>query len=166
MSRKTKGTGAGENGSGRVLTPERVLELIPQAEPFRFVDEILEVDENHITARYRFPPDADFYRGHFPGNPVTPGVILLESMAQVSVVALGIYLFALEGGEEEVHRRIALFTDADVEFGGLVKPGDRVTVRARKKFFRRMKIRSEAEMHLDDGTLVCSGTISGMGVER
>lgn len=152
------------DGEGVVLGPEEVLELIPQAEPFRFVDEILEVDEDHIVARYRFRPDADFYRGHFPGNPVTPGVILLESMAQVSVVALGIHLFALQGGMEEVRRRIALFTDAEVEFGGLVKPGQRVTIRAKKKFFRRGKIRSEAEMTTDDGTIVCSGTISGMGV--
>lgn len=147
-----------------VLGPDQVLELLPQQEPFRFVDEIVEVDEDHIVGRYTFRPGAEFYRGHFPGNPVTPGVILLESMAQVSVVALGIYLFALKGGLAEVHRRIALFTDADVEFGGLVKPGQPVTIRARKKFFRRMKIRCEAEMRLDDGTLVCSGTISGMGV--
>lgn len=151
-------------GEGVVLGPEEVLELVPQAEPFRFVDEILEVDEDHIVARYRFRPDADFYRGHFPGNPITPGVILLESMAQVSVVALGIHLFALQGGMEEVRRRIALFTDAEVEFGGLVEPGQRVTIRAKKKFFRRGKIRSEAEMTTDDGTIVCSGTISGMGV--
>jgi 3-hydroxyacyl-[acyl-carrier-protein] dehydratase len=157
---------AGTDTTGVRLAPEEVLELIPQAEPFRFVDEILEVDEHRIRARYTFRSDHDFYRGHFPGNPVTPGVILLESMAQVSVVALGIYLFALEGGREEVERRLALFTDAEVDFGGLVKPGDRVTIEATKKFFRRMKIRSEAEMRLDDGTLVCSGTISGMGVER
>ncbi len=148
------------------LSPGEVLALVPQAEPFRFVDEILEVDADHIVARYRFRPQSDFYRGHFPGNPVTPGVILLESMAQVSVVAQGIYLLALEGGMEEVSRRIALFTDAEVEFSGLVKPGERVTITARKKFFRRAKIRSEAEMHLDDGTLVCSATISGIGVLR
>lgn len=152
--------------SGTELSPAEVLELLPQAEPFRFVDEILEVDEDHIVARYRFRPDADFYRGHFPDNPVTPGVLLLESMGQVGVVALGIYLLAREGGAEEVRRRVALFTDAEVEFSGVVKPGDRVTVEARKVFFRRGKIRSEAEMRTDDGTLVCEATISGMGVRR
>lgn len=155
-----------ERGTSVALGPDEILEMIPQAEPFRFVDEIVEIDEDHIVARYTFDPAADFYRGHFPGNPVTPGVILLESMAQISVVALGVHLLALEGGLELVRNRIALFTDAEVEFGGLVEPGARVTVRARKKFFRRMKIRSEAEMHLDDGTLVCSGTISGMAVPR
>lgn len=146
------------------LSSDRILELMPQAEPFLFVDEIVEVDEDHIVARYRFRPDADFYRGHFPGKPVTPGVLLLESMAQVGVVALGIYLFHRQGGLDAVRSRIALFTDATVDFSGMVEPGQRVTVSATKVFFRRGKIRSEAEMRLEDGTVVCSGTISGMGV--
>ena len=47
-----------------------------------------------------------------------------------------------------------------------VKPGDRVTVECRKVFWRRRKLRAEAEMKLDDGTVVCSGNVSGMGVMR
>jgi 3-hydroxyacyl-[acyl-carrier-protein] dehydratase len=77
---------------GDPLRGEEVLELLPQQEPFRFVDEILEVDSEHIVSRYTFRPGADFYRGHFPGNPITPGVLLIEAMAQTGVVALGIYL--------------------------------------------------------------------------
>jgi 3-hydroxyacyl-[acyl-carrier-protein] dehydratase len=146
------------------LRPDEVLDLLPQQEPFRFVDEILAVDENSIRARYTFRPDADFYRGHFPGNPVTPGVILLESIAQVGVVALGIYLLALEGGPEEVRRRLALFADGEVEFSGVVLPGTEVEIHARKIFYRRGKLRSEAEMRLADGSVVCSATIAGMGV--
>ncbi len=151
---------------GTKLTPAQVLELLPQQEPFRFVDEILEVSEDHIVAQYRFRPDADFYRGHFPGDPVTPGVLLLESFAQIGVVALGIYIIALEHGIEGVMKRVALFSDANVDFTGVVKPGDRVTTSARRVFFRRNKFRSEATMTLDDGTVVLSGTISGVGVER
>ncbi len=151
---------------GTKLTPGQVLELLPQQEPFRFVDEILEVSEDHIVAQYRFRPDADFYRGHFPGDPVTPGVLLLESFAQIGVVALGIYIIALEHGIEGVMKRVALFSDANVDFTGVVKPGDRVTTSARRVFFRRNKFRSEATMTLDDGTVVLSGTISGVGVER
>ena len=148
------------------LSPDEVLELLPQQEPFRFVDEILEVDENHIVARYRFRPEADFYSGHFPGDPITPGVILVESLAQVGVVALGIYLYALEFGREGVTERVALFTDASIDFSGIVKPDEQVTISAKKVFFRRGKLRTEASMALDDGTVVCSGTISGLGVER
>ena len=149
-----------------ILSPAEVLELIPQQEPFRFVDEILEISKDHIVAHYRFRPDADFYRGHFPGNPVTPGVILLECIAQVGVVALGIYLVALEAGLGAVESRLALFADATVDFSGIVKPGERVVVSATRTFWRRGKLRSEAEMHLDDGTAVCHASISGMAIQR
>ena len=154
------------DSDGVVLSPDEVLELLPQKEPFRFVDEIIEVDEAHIKARYRFRPEADFYRGHFPGNPVTPGVILLEAIAQVGVVALGIFLIAQDKGRAEVERTISLFTDAEVDFSGLVKPGDAVTISATKVFFRRGKLRSKAEMTLHDGTVVCAATISGIGVTQ
>ena len=145
------------------LTPAQVLAALPQREPFRFVDAILELDDEHIVATFRFREDADFYRGHFPGNPVTPGVLLVESMAQAAVVSLGIYLLHKEMAEE-AGKLVTLFTDVNVEFSGLVRPGDRVLIHGRKLFFRRRKLRAEAEMRLEDGTLVCSGTLSGMGV--
>ena len=145
---------------------EDILALVPQQQPFRFIDEIVELDEEHIVATYVYPPDSEFYRGHFPGNPVTPGVILIETMAQAAVVALGIYLVACAKGLEEVQKLLTVFTDANVDFSGAVSPGDRVTVTGRKVFFRRNKLRSECEMRLDDGTIVCSGTLSGMGVPR
>ena len=147
------------------ITGATLLELLPQREPFRFVDEIVEVDEEHIVARYTFRPEADFYRGHFPGNPITPGVLLIESMAQTGVVALGIYLVASEKGVEEVRRVLTVFTDVSAEFSGVVRPGETVTIAARKVFFRRMKLRAEVEMHKADGSLVASATVAGMGVE-
>ena len=143
-------------------TPEEVLARIPQQEPFRFVDEILSIDEEAIEACYTWRRDADFYRGHFPGNPVTPGVLLIESMAQAAVVAHGIYLLSREGADPE--KLVTFFTDAQIDFSGMVKPGDRVEIRGRKLFWRRRKLRSEAEMRLADGTVVCSGVLSGMGV--
>ena len=149
-----------------MLSGKEILTLLPQQEPIRFVENILEVDEDHIIANYRFRPEADFYKGHFPGNPVTPGVILLESLAQVGVVALGIYLFALEEGLRGVTDKIALFVDADVEFSGMVLPGEKVIISGKKVFFRRNKLRTEAMMTTEDGSLVCSGTISGLRVQQ
>jgi len=145
------------------LTPGEVLRALPQRPPFRFVDEILEIDDEHIVAAYRFPENADYYRGHFPGNPITPGVLLLEAMAQAGVVAHGIYLLARDARADE-ERMLTLFTDATVEFTGIVRPGDRVLVRARKLLFRRRLLRSAVELALEDGRVVCSGTLSGMGV--
>ena len=148
------------------LRPEEVLALVPQQPPFRFIDEIIELDPQHIVAQYVFPEDADFYRGHFPGRPITPGVILIEAMAQAGVVAFGIYLYALEFSAQEVESMLTVFTDASVDFSGQVLPGDRVTTTGRLKFFRRKKLKAEVEMRLDDGTVVCSGELSGMGVPR
>ena len=142
-----------------------VLEHLPQQEPFRFVDRILEVDDDHIVATFRFREDHDFYRGHFPGNPVTPGVILVESMAQVGVVALGIYLVSKES-PEEVSTLVTMFSDMAVDFTGVVRPGDEVTITGHKEFFRRRKLRSKVAMTLADGTTVASGIVSGMGVPR
>ena len=148
------------------MTPEAVLTAVPQREPFRFIDEILELDESHIVAAATFSPEADFYRGHFPGNPITPGVILVEAMAQAGVVAQGIYLLASELGRDEADKYITLFTDAQVEFSGIVHPGERVQTTGRVQFFRRRKLRSEVEMCRADGSVVCSGTIAGMGIPR
>ncbi len=151
--------------SGTRLTPKQVLDLIPQQDPFRFIDDILELDDDHIVGTYRFCPDSDFYRGHFPGYPVTPGAIMVESLAQVGIVALGIYLLARES-EADTAKVTTLFTDLNVEFSGIVNPGDRVTITAEKIFFRRLKLRSKAKMQLDDGTIVCSGIVSGMGIPK
>ena len=148
------------------MTPEAVLAAIPQQEPFRFIDEILELAEDHIVASTTFGANSGFYRGHFPGNPITPGVILIEAMAQAGVVALGIYLLHREIGADEAAKYTTLFTDAEVEFSGIVLPGMRVITTGRVVFFRRRKLRCAVEMKLEDGTLVCSGTLSGMGVPK
>jgi 3-hydroxyacyl-[acyl-carrier-protein] dehydratase len=145
-------------------TPSQILALVPQQPPFRFVDEILELDDEHIVSRYRFTPEHDFYRGHFPGNPITPGVILIETMAQTGVVALGLYLLAKEVGLDALPSLVTMFTDVQADFSGVVRPGETVTVHARKEFFRRRKIRSSVELRRGDGAVVCAGTCSGMGV--
>jgi 3-hydroxyacyl-[acyl-carrier-protein] dehydratase len=149
-----------------VLAPAEVLARIPQREPFRFVDEIVEVDDEHVTATYRWREDADFYRGHFPGDPVTPGVLLVEALAQSSVVALGAYLLAKELPEAEAAKIVPFFTDANVEFTGVVRPGARVHMASRRVYWRMRKLRIEGQMTLDDGTVVCAGTLSGLGVAR
>ena len=145
-----------------MLSPTQILALMPQRPPFLFVDELLEVDAEHAVGRYTFPPEADYYRGHFPGRPVTPGVILIEALCQVGLVALGIYLGAADGASGE--GLLTLFTNVDVEFARLVRPGETVTVHARKRYWRMRKLQAEATMRAADGAVVCSGTVAGMAV--
>jgi 3-hydroxyacyl-[acyl-carrier-protein] dehydratase len=149
-----------------VLTPSQVLDLLPQQRPFRFVDEILEVDAQRISGRYTFRHDESFYAGHFPGRPITPGVILLESMCQVGVVSLGIYLFALDHSVEEARRWTTLFVEAESEFLKSVLPGETVTIRGERIFWRRNKLRARIEMFAADGTLLALTTASGLGVRN
>ena len=148
------------------LNPSQVLEMLPQRSPFRFVDEIVELDENRILGTYTFKHSESFYQGHFPTRPITPGVILLESMAQVGVVCLGIYLLSLEVDCAEVSQWTTFFTDAQVEFLAPVLPGDKVLIRGKRELWRRRKLRSEIEMVRSDGTMVASAIASGIGVRN
>ncbi|HET7552136.1 MAG TPA: 3-hydroxyacyl-ACP dehydratase FabZ family protein [Gemmatimonadaceae bacterium] len=153
-----------DGNGGRVLAPDEVLALVPQQHPFRFIDEITDISEDRIEGRYTFRTDESFYEGHFPGMPLTPGVILLETMAQTGVVALGIYLKALEVGLEELPRWRSIFTDAEVEFLDGVLPGEQVICRGEKIFWRRNKLRSKVEMTKADGSVVAACTLSGLGI--
>jgi len=146
---------------------ETVLQSVPQQHPFRFIDEILELDENRIVGAYRFREDEYFYRGHFPDRPITPGVLLIEAMAQTGVVALGLYLTMLQGQDSfrEAGKMITLFTMAEeVEFDGIVLPGERVIVRGEKIYFRRNSLKTRVRMERENGELVCSGILAGTGV--
>lgn len=148
------------------MTKEEILNLVPQQQPFRFIDEIVELNEEGIVASYTFKPDETFYAGHFPGNPVTPGVILLETMAQTGVVAFGIYLVSKEMSIDEINKILTVFTEAEVEFSGMVQPGEKITIKARKVYFRRLKLKVEAEIINQRGEVVCSATIAGIGVRQ
>jgi 3-hydroxyacyl-[acyl-carrier-protein] dehydratase len=149
-----------------MLTADQVLELLPQKRPFRFVDRLIKLDENGAVGEYTFRADENFYPGHFPGNPVTPGVILTEAMCQTGIVALGIYLLGLEHPIEVVRRTVTLLTETNVEFDRMVKPGDTVRTTAEKIFWRRRKLKASVVMTAADGTQIARGTVAGMGVEQ
>jgi 3-hydroxyacyl-[acyl-carrier-protein] dehydratase len=147
-----------------VLSPDELLDLMPQAEPFRFVDRVLEVDQAHIVARYRFREDAFFYAGHFPGAPITPGVIVLEAMAQCGLALHGLYLLSLEVTRQELSTYRTMFTNAQIEWCSGVYPGDSMVTRGEVLTFRRGRMRVRVESKNDRGQTVAYGEIAGMGV--
>jgi len=146
-----------------------ILDLVPQQAPFRFIDEIISLDEEQIVGAYRFREDEYFYRGHFPGNPITPGVILIETMAQVGVVAFGIYLLSRQKNTRpsQMDMPLSLFSLADgVEFKKIVLPGERVIIKGEKIYFRKKIIKAKVIMEREDGEIICSGELSGVGVDQ
>jgi 3-hydroxyacyl-[acyl-carrier-protein] dehydratase len=144
----------------------RVLDLIPQQAPFRFIDRILSADDETITATYTFKNDESFYPGHFPGNPVTPGAILVETMAQTGVVAMGIYLLLKRGvPDSELKEMITLFAFADeIEFLGIVSPGETVIVHGQKVYLRKGNLKTRCSITRENGQTVCSGVLTGTGI--
>lgn len=142
------------------MTSNEIISLLPYSEPFLFVDEILYVDEKSISGTYRFDENASFYEGHFKDNPVTPGVILTETMAQIGLVSLGIYLVQANGGNLDAVQ-IAM-TSSEIDFYLPVLPNETVTVKSTREYFRFNKLKCYVELFNEKEELVCSGKIAGM----
>jgi 3-hydroxyacyl-[acyl-carrier-protein] dehydratase len=140
------------------MNSKDVLSKLPYSKPFLFVDEIISINENGVEGTYTFDATLDFYKGHFKDNPVTPGVILTEVMAQIGVVSLGIYLL---NDTFKLNTSIAL-TSNDIEFLKPVFPKEKVTVFSEKIYFRFGKLKCKVMMKNEKGETVCSGTIAGM----
>jgi len=141
---------------------EKILEVLPYGPPFRFVDELLRVDENSIEGVYTFREDEHFYAGHFKDRPVTPGVILTECMAQIGVACLGIYLSINDDSNSENGQPAFAFTESKVMFENPVFPGEKVHVISRKKYWRLGKLNCLVELYNDKQERVCVGELSGM----
>lgn len=137
---------------------QNIVHQLPYSEPFLFVGELVELNENGVVGSYTFPADAYFYEGHFKNHPVTPGVILTECMAQIGVVSLGIFLLK-DTATADI--QIALSGNA-VDFYKPVFPGEKVTVTSEKEYFRFHKLKCKVTMRNENNEVVAKGTISGM----
>ena len=136
---------------------QQIIDKLPYSTPFLFVDGLTSIDDGNVEGYFTFRENLDFYRGHFKDNPVTPGVILTETMAQIGLVCLGIHLL----GTVDDGRTIAL-TSTEIEFLKPVFPGEKVNVIGRKVYFRFGKLKCNVTMYNAHGEEVCSGTIAGV----
>ena len=140
------------------MTKEEIIRNLPYSTPFLFVDDLVSIDENGVTGTFTFKEDLDFYKGHFKNNPITPGVILTETMAQIGLVCLGIFLVGNDLTEES---QIGL-TSTDIEFLKTVFPGEKVTVISEKIYFRFNKLKCKVKMLNEQSEIICEGTIAGI----
>jgi 3-hydroxyacyl-[acyl-carrier-protein] dehydratase len=107
----------------------QVLERIPHRPPFLFVDEILSETPDGLVAGRTWRADEGFYQGHYPGAPITPGVLLCEAVFQAGALYLSRSL-AEQGAPPGVPLLVKI---SDVRFRNPVYPGDRVTIEVKKK---------------------------------
>lgn len=147
------------------MTSKQIISFLPYQDPFLFVDALTAISSEGITGHYTFNPSAYFYKGHFKDNPITPGVILTECMAQIGLVCLGIYILKKDNNDlhnlEQKQPQIAL-TASQIDFFLPVYPGEKVTVVSEKELFRFNKLKCKVTLYNEKKALVCRGKISGM----
>lgn len=142
------------------MTAQEIVNLLPYQDPFLFVDELTSITESGVEGIYQLDEKAFFYQGHFKNNPVTPGVILAEVMAQIGVVCLGIYLLG-ENRNELKNVQLAL-TSHQIDFYLPIMQGEKVTVKSEKEYFRFNKLKCKVKLFDSKDQLACRGTIAGM----
>jgi 3-hydroxyacyl-[acyl-carrier-protein] dehydratase len=134
------------------LTREQIEEIIPHRAPFLLLDEVVEMEPGvSCHARRTLRPDEFWFAGHFPGNPVMPGVLVLEALAQAGCVA------ALS--QDGAQGKLVLFVGIDkVRYKRVVRPGDtldlQVQVEAARGAVGKAKVRATVA-----GDLVCRGEV-------
>jgi 3-hydroxyacyl-[acyl-carrier-protein] dehydratase len=125
-----------------LMDREEIKKLIPHREPFLFVDNVLEMEPGtRIVASKRFEPDEDFFKGHFPGVPIVPGVIIIESLAQTGAILL----YASQP-EELKGKQPALVGLENVRFRKPVLPANQVKLQVEilKKRTQMWRMKGEA----------------------
>ena len=95
---------------------DEITAFIPQRPPFLFVDKIVKIEGNKIEARKYLSGEEEFFKGHFPGNPIMPGVLLQEAIFQTGAALMG----QREGGG-----KLGVVTKVEnARFKGFVRPGE------------------------------------------
>ncbi len=129
-----------------------VTDLIPHRPPFLFVDEIVSEQPGSLIAQRTWRAEEDFYRGHYPGAPITPGVLLCECVFQTAACYMALKARAAGAKPGEGVPLIAKISD--VRFRTPVYPGDTVLIEVKEKDALGGFTMMSGSMKKTDGTRV------------
>ncbi|MDC3113627.1 3-hydroxyacyl-ACP dehydratase FabZ [Gammaproteobacteria bacterium] len=138
-----------------LMKKDEIKKYLPHREPFLFIDEVVEIKENEIIhARKLISEDEFFLEGHFPGNPIFPGVIIIEALGQAS----GILGFTTMKKTPEEGSIYVLAGVDKVRFRRRVIPGDTIDLYSKVISEKRgiWKFACKAELNNE---IVCTATI-------
>ncbi len=131
------------------MDKEEIKSYIPHRDPFLFVDEVIEFEPyKKIVAVKTFPKDQDFFRGHFPGHPVVPGVVLTEAMAQAAGVLVSAS-FVKDENAENMEGCYLMGLD-NVKFRKVVNPEDQIQLHAEVVKLRSKIVTFKASAYVDE----------------
>ncbi|HNQ23814.1 MAG TPA: 3-hydroxyacyl-ACP dehydratase FabZ [Phycisphaerae bacterium] len=106
------------------MTDDTIYTLIPHRPPFLFIDRVVELTTDRAVTTKRIDPDAEFFRGHYPGQPIMPGVLLCEAAFQT-----GALLLAHRVGISPADRRVPVLTRiTEARFKQVVLPGQTLSI--------------------------------------
>jgi 3-hydroxyacyl-[acyl-carrier-protein] dehydratase len=150
-----------ENAPAQVDDIRRIMEMLPHRYPFLLVDRVVAFESGvGITSYKNVTINEDFFQGHFPGQPIMPGVLILEAMAQTG----GIFVVKTLGIDSS--DKLFLFTGIDAaKFRRPVVPGDRLNIEA-SLIRRKMNIWKMQGRATVDGQLVAEGIFTAAVVDK
>jgi 3-hydroxyacyl-[acyl-carrier-protein] dehydratase len=102
-----------------------ILDRIPQRDPFLFIQDIVDRTEKTITTSYQVTGEEDFFKGHFPANPIMPGVLLSEACFQTGALLMS---YLMDGGLQGKTAVVSRIQGA--KFKNMVRPGDKIQMQA------------------------------------